>query len=242
MFTRRSSQLYASLSSQGPASLAEQVKALSGVGPTAAFGGAVSVQPPTEEKLPDNAPGRNARGPRWLHRPANSPARDNHAGGLYNVDVPRGALAVRPADNGQLLDTLREPQLLSVEGPATLGDTCVRNLRGGGAILDSLRTDSLIVGPGGITVEGNVSIVGGLTASGPALHSGGVVVEGDFSAPGDTSTQVPNQAADAELVTIEVVTDVTWDGTSLIKTFQTVYVARVAAGDTATVVGSTTCP
>jgi hypothetical protein len=115
-----------------------------------------------------------------------------------------------------------------------------------------VRTDSLIVGPGGIKVEGNISIAGGLTASGPVLHSGDVLVEGDVTFAGDTytegttttSTPAPGggDGDDADLVAIEVVTDVTWDGSSLIKTIQTVYVARVANGNTGVVVSGTSCP
>jgi hypothetical protein len=266
MFVRRASQLQTAFRSKGAAGHAEQVKALSTGGPTAAFRGAVGVSPRGAYDTPALPPGENGRAPQWLHRPGKETARNGNAGGLYNVDVPRGSFAVQPLNTGELLDVLREPQLLSVAGPVSLGDTCVRNLRGGKGLFDSLETESLDVGLGGLRVSGPTELSGGLTTEGEVFLGGDVTVEGGVSVGGDVYTQgsvynagtvyhsgptilqgpvvLPGpdgEPVELELVPVTVVTDVFWDGNKLQKTFRIVYVPRAEDGGDEEIIDSTTC-
>jgi hypothetical protein len=266
MFVRRASQLQSAFRSKGAAGHAERVKALSTGGPTATFRGPASVSPRGAYETPALPPGANGRAPQWLHRPAKETARNGNAGGLYNVDVPRGAFAVPPLTNGELLDVLREPQLLSVSGPVSLGDTCVRNLRGGKGLFDSLETESLDVGLGGLRVSGPTELSGGLTTEGEVILGGDVTVEGDLGVGGDVYTQgnvynegtvyhsgptifqgpvvLPGpdgQPVDMELVPIPVVTNVYWDGSKLQKSLRIVYVPRAEDGGDEEIIDSTTC-
>jgi hypothetical protein len=266
MFVRRASQLQSAFRSKGAAGHAERVKALSTGGPTATFRGPASVSPRGAYETPALPPGGNGRAPQWLHRPAKETARNGNAGGLYNVDVPRGAFAVSPLTNGELLDVLREPQLLSVAGPVSLGDTCVRNLRGARGLFDSLDVKSLDVGAGGLRVSGPAELSGGLATGGEVILGGDVNVEGDLDVGGDVYTQgnvynegtvyhsgptifqgpvvLPGpdgQPVDMELVPITVVTNVFWDGSALLKSLRIVYVPRAEDGGDEEIIDSTTC-
>jgi hypothetical protein len=267
MFVRRATQFFTATSGNGPVAAAELARALSGGGPTAVFRGPASIEPAPARGEPSAlAEGRNGRASKWLHRVPKTPARSGHAGGLYNVDVPRGSLRSPPLTAGGLLDVLREQQALTVEGPATLGDTCVRNLRGLRSSFDSVATDFLDVGPGGLRVAGPTQLGKGLSVQGETTLQGGFLVEGSTTLEGDVITagsvshtgptfysgptifQGPvvlpgpdGEPVELELVPIPVVTNVYWDGSKLQKSLRIVYVSRAEDGGDEEIIDSTTC-
>jgi hypothetical protein len=169
---------------------------------------------------------------------------------------------------GDLLDALREDQLLTVAGPATLGDTCVRNLRADRASLLAATIESLDVGAGGMRVAGPATLGSTLDVAGDARlggkldveddasFQGGVILNGVVINNGDTINNGPiifngdvifagegQEPVPLALVPVRIVTNVSWSDNELRQTSRIVYVVRVTTAEsTEVVVAGTSCP
>lgn len=268
MYTEQRGQIEAALrlSTNPGLSAKELASALaSGGRATSLTRGQVVIEPPLERQVVSSAPqGRAERGPRWQYTP---PVTDrNFAGSLYNVDMPRGHARTPITSAGSLLDSLRERQLLTVDGPVTLGDTVVQNLRAKRARLDGIDVTQITVNgllevgreaeiKGGLAVAGGATLGGALEVSGEARHGGDTYNEGNTFNSGTTVHNGPTilngpvtitngdgDTVSFTLTPVEVVTEVTWDGTALKTTSQVIYVPRTDGEEIVrTVVEGTDC-
>lgn len=270
MFVGRARQFYSQLRRPSTVAASEVARALTGGGPTFVCRGAISVEPRAKQQdaLPERPAGRNGRATKWTHRPPTAPGRSGHIGGLYNVDVPRGGFRVAPLTVGDLLDTLREPQMLTVHGPVSLGDTCVRNLRADVASMLEVDAYAARVGRGGLRNTGRTKLDGPLETSGGVTHAGDVYVDGSMTVNGPVTsssdqihtnttihsgptifegpvvvTTASGDELELEVVDITVVTDVYWDSSAgvLRKATERVFILRSTGGDDAQIIDSESC-
>lgn len=267
MFTLQRGQIEDAVRQRADLSARELAFALAGSRSLSLKRGGVAIEPSGRDRnQPAEQPGGVGRAPRWQYRPPAPPA--GSVGPLYNIDTPRRALRASPRSVVELLDALREDQLLTVDGPATLGDTCVRNLRADRASMLAATIDSLDVGLDGLRVagpatfgdtldvagaarlggtlsvanaasfEGGVVHNGSVTNNGDTIQNGPVTFNGDVTFTGDGLEPVP-----LALVPVRVVTDISWSNDELRQTSQIVYVARVTSAQSIDVVVSgTACP
>lgn len=263
MFTNQRGQIESAARLQGrPDVLAKELANALVSGPHLTKG-SVSIDPAQgRDGVGQSSAGRGAR---WERR--RGATGRGSAGGLYNVDVPRRKTRLPNSSADALVDALRERQALDVAGPVSLGDTVTQNLRADRARMDSVFVLKRATVNGDMDVGGNGRFKGNATVDGDTRHGGDVTVEGDTFHGGDTyhegntyHTGITVQDGPAvfngpvtiagdlgqpvtlDLISLVVVTDVFWDGTSLRKTSQVVHVPRLDSGETVDeIIAGTTC-